>query len=107
VTKLKVALGKLLKQKSMPSLFGIGVLNGLLPCGLVYIAVAGATANIFNGASLAGNLIGIKYRQQLMKAVPYLIAIIGIIFIIRGLHLGIPYLSPHISAQTGSVVSCH
>jgi len=126
VAKVKIALGGLLKQKSFSSLFAIGALNGLLPCGLVYIAVAGAAATttalhgalymaLFGlgtipamfGVSLAGNLIGIKYRQQLMKAVPYLIAIIGILFIIRGLNLGIPYLSPHISAQTGSVVSCH
>ena len=126
VAKLKTALGSLMRQKSFSSLFLIGILNGFLPCGLVYIAIAGATAasGFAEGAiymalfglgtipamyamSIAGNMIGVQTRNKIMKAVPYFIAIIGILFIIRGLNLGIPYLSPEIAPESGEVKVCH
>ena len=49
VTKVKSLLGNLFKQKSYSSLFSIGVLNGLLPCGLVYtaLAVAATSGDVF------------------------------------------------------------
>lgn len=104
---------KLFAVSSIPSLFLIGLLNGLLPCGLVYIAIAGAinTNALFNGIiymiifgigtipimfaiPLLGNLIGNAFRKKYGKIVPVFIIILGIIFILRGLSLGIPYLSP-------------
>ncbi len=104
---------KLFEVSSFPSLFLIGLLNGLLPCGLVYIAIAGAinTNALLNGIiymiifgigtipimfaiPLLGNLIGNAFRKKYGKIVSVFIVLLGIIFILRGLSLGIPYLSP-------------
>lgn len=104
---------KLFMVSSLPSLFLIGLLNGLLPCGLVYIAIAGAinTNEIFYGVfymiifglgtipimfiiPMVGNLIGNAFRKKYGKIVSVFIVILGIIFILRGLSLGIPYISP-------------
>jgi uncharacterized protein len=104
---------KLFSKNSIPSLFFIGLLNGLLPCGLVYVAIAGAisTGDIFNGIlymilfglgtipvmfaiPLAGNLLGTSIRKRFQGVVSAFIVILGILFILRGLALGIPYISP-------------
>lgn len=100
-------------KQSLHNLFIIGLLNGLLPCGLVYVAVAGAlntgdvipgilfmlvfgigTTPVMMGISLAGNMIGAGIRQWVNKLIPYMIVTLGILFILRGLALGIPYISP-------------
>lgn len=98
---------------SLPSLFFIGLLNGLLPCGLVYVAIAGAinTNATLNGViymiifglgtipvmatiPLLGNLIGKNIRKRFRNALSVFIVVLGIIFILRGLSLGIPFVSP-------------
>lgn len=113
VGKLKKTIGRMFSIRSFSSLFFIGLLNGLLPCGLVYIALAGAigTGNITQGAlymilfglgtipmllsiSLAGNMMGQAIRNKMNKLIPILVMVVGILFILRGLSLGIPYLSP-------------
>ena len=115
---LKKAFGKFLTRKTYPSLFMLGLLNGFLPCGLVYIALAGAliTSNVYEGTfymllfglgtipmmlaiSLAGNLISLKLRKSLSRIIPYFIVLLGLLFILRGLNLGIPYISPKLSQQ--------
>ena len=104
---------RLFKQSSITSLFIIGLLNGLLPCGLVYVAIAGAinTNDVLSGINymilfgigtipvmfvipIAGNLIGIGLRKKLSGVVSVFIVFLGILFILRGLSLGIPYISP-------------
>jgi sulfite exporter TauE/SafE len=106
---------RLFKLKTYRSLFFIGLLNGFLPCGLVYIALAGALvmSKYYEGAfymvffglgtvpmllaiSIAGNIISQKLRHKLTKAIPFIIILLGILFILRGLNLGIPYISPKI-----------
>lgn len=117
-TSLKRAFSRLFSKKSMSSLFLLGILNGFLPCGLVYMALAGALvmSHILEGAlymllfglgtipmllaiSLAGNMISQKFRRSLSRIIPYLIALLGILFILRGLNLGIPYVSPKLDQQ--------
>jgi uncharacterized protein len=44
--------------------------------------------------SMLGNVISISVRNKLNKIIPYVVVFIGIIFIFRGLCLGIPLLSP-------------
>ena len=104
---------KLFQISSLPSLFLIGLLNGLLPCGLVYVAIAGAinTNNILYGIlymiifglgtvpvmlaiPLLGNLIGSGFRRKYTFLLNWFIVILGVLFILRGLSLGIPYISP-------------
>lgn len=113
VGKLKKSIGKLFAVRSFQSLFFIGLLNGLLPCGLVYIAIAGAigtgstaegalymilfglgTIPMMLGISLAGNVLGLAVRQKINKIIPVLVVVVGLLFVLRGLDLGIPYLSP-------------
>ena len=111
--RLIIQFRKLFSQSSISSLFVIGLLNGLLPCGLVYVAIAGAintnevtqgiiymllfgigTIPIMFVIPLAGNLIGIGLRKKLRGVVAVFIVSLGILFILRGLSLGIPYVSP-------------
>ena len=44
ISKIKMTLGSQFKNKSYKSLFTIGLLNGFLPCGMVYVALFGAIA---------------------------------------------------------------
>jgi sulfite exporter TauE/SafE len=107
------SIQRLFEHRSYGGLFLIGSLNALLPCGLVYMAIAGSigTGSIVNGAlfmiifglgtipmmlsiSLIGNIINRAIRNRINRVIPYMIVIIGLIFILRGLSLGIPYLSP-------------
>lgn len=104
---------KLFTKSAISSLFVIGLLNGLLPCGLVYVAIAGAISSgeILSGIfymilfglgtipvmftiPLAGHMIGTSVRKRFRGVVSAFIIILGILFILRGLSLGIPYLSP-------------
>ena len=113
VGKLKKSIGRLFSVRSFSSLFFIGMLNGLLPCGLVYMAIAGAigTGGVAEGSvymilfglgtipmllmiSMAGNILSSSIRNKINKLIPILVVVVGILFILRGLSLGIPYLSP-------------
>jgi len=112
----KNQIGKLFRSDSHSSLYTIGILNGLLPCGFVYMGLAGAitTGTIWYSAlymmlfgfgtvpamltiSLASNLISLNLRKRINALIPYLAAVLGILFILRGLSLGIPFISPDIS----------
>lgn len=111
--KLKSAFRRLFTLSSLPSLFLIGLLNGLLPCGLVYVAIAGAintnhpwpgvlymtlfglgTIPVMLLIPLIGNLIGNSIRRRFRHLLSVFIVLLGILFILRGLSLGIPYISP-------------
>ena len=113
VGKLKKSIGKLFSVRSFSSLFFIGLLNGLLPCGLVYMAIAGAigTGEVVLGSlymimfglgtipmmlsiAIAGNILSVAIRSKINRLIPVLVVLVGIFFILRGLSLGIPYLSP-------------
>ena len=108
------------------SLLGIGLLNGILPCGLVYVAVAGAintgdvlsamiymalfgagTIPVMLAVSLAGTMISLKLRIFVHKLSPYVIVLLGVLFILRGLSLGIPYVSPKAEALTPVIEKAH
>lgn len=111
--KIKEAFGKLFKSGSLTSMLFIGIVNGLLPCGFVYVGVAGAIASgdVLSGVlymalfgmgtipvmfitSVAGNFISLGVRQRLTRIIPVLAIILAVIFILRGLSLGIPFISP-------------
>lgn len=127
VSKLKNSMGAELKKKRPDTFFTIGFLNGLLPCGLVYMAVLGATAiqGFWEGAvymvlfgmgtvplmslmAWAGNSISVKLRNRMRKLVPFVVALMGVLFILRGLGLGIPFVSPREhNAKVEASASCH
>jgi hypothetical protein len=118
-------MGSLFKSKSRVSFYLIGFLNGLLPCGMVYLALTSAlaTQSILQGAvimaffglgtmpalimvAIGGQYMGRVLRSKLQVLLPVFIFSMGIILILRGLSLGIPYLSPQTGIGT-AVVSCH
>lgn len=123
VEKLKNALRKLFGIHNYGSLLVIGILNGLLPCGLVYMGIAGsmATGSVVKGTLfMAGfglgtfpammtvgmirNLISISFRERIRKTVPIFVGIMAVLLILRGINLGIPYLSPKmVKTESG----CH
>ncbi|HBR52883.1 MAG TPA: hypothetical protein DEA82_01340 [Flavobacteriaceae bacterium] len=126
VGKLKSALGNALKGKSIDRFFTIGFLNGLLPCGLVYMAVFGSVAAggawegslymVFFGlgtiplmttATYLGNFLKAGLRQRLLKAIPVVVVIVGMLFVLRGLGLGIPYVSPSEMVAVEKVSATH
>ncbi|HEU5054359.1 MAG TPA: sulfite exporter TauE/SafE family protein [Hanamia sp.] len=124
--KIRSSLSKLFKKRNYKSVFFIGLLNGLLPCGLVYMAVAGAiaTASLWKsslfmaffglgtfplmlGVSFFGGFISLATRQKIRAAYPLLMFIIACLLIFRGLGLGIPYLSPSGIGHSSSAILCH
>ena len=123
---VKGRLGKELGKRRMETFLLIGALNGLLPCGLVYLGVLGAlaTGNPMHGslfmatfglgtvpmmtaACYLGNFAGSCVRKRIRKLIPAVLVLMGLLFILRGMGLGIPYLSPapiaHLSA---TIVEC-
>ena len=127
ISRIKSSLGAALKKKSPDTFLTIGFLNGFLPCGLVYMAVFGAlaTGSIFEGSlymllfgmgtiplmttavyfsgMLSGNL-----RNRVQKLIPVFVVLAGLMFIIRGLGLDIPYLSPApVTEIVSASASCH
>lgn len=114
ITKVKSALGNQFKKKDNPSIFIIGLLNGYLPCGMVYMALFGAIAMnqielsifymiLFGIGTIPfmsfivyiADFISISFRNKIQKIIPIIAIIIGLLFIIRGLGLNIPFISPH------------
>lgn len=127
ISKLKSSLGKALKKRTADTFLTIGFLNGFLPCGLVYMAVFGAiaTGSLFEGslymilfgigtiplmttAIYLGKFLNSTIKQRIQKAIPVFVVVIGLLFILRGLGLGIPYISPAPIVETASsAIECH
>jgi len=127
ISKVKQHLGAQFKNKSYKSLFTIGLLNGYLPCGMVYVALFGAIA--MQSASLGvlymllfglgtvpmmslvvyvNSFITVSFRNKVQRAIPYVAVVVGCLFILRGLGLGIPYLSPsNMSLYVQATPNCH
>ncbi|WP_158858384.1 sulfite exporter TauE/SafE family protein [Lunatibacter salilacus] len=113
VGRLKQALSKYLKKGGTGAYFTTGMLNGFLPCGMVYLALIaslamqsplyGAAYMFFFGLGTIPMLISLmvtqhmlasQVRNKLLKGMPYFAMFIGILFIVRGMGLGIHYISP-------------
>ncbi|WP_291777301.1 sulfite exporter TauE/SafE family protein [Cecembia sp.] len=121
--RLKSSLGKYLKKGGTQAFFASGLLNGLLPCGMVYIALIASlalqsplegalymmffglgTIPMLIGVMLTGKILSLPIRNKLTNAMPYVAMFIGILFIVRGLGLGIHYVSPKLpSFEDGKV----
>lgn len=127
IAKIKQSLGSQFKNKSYKSLFIIGLLNGYLPCGMVYVALFGAiamqsvgfgvlymilfglgTIPMMSSIVYLNSFITLTTRNKIQKAIPYVAVIIGVLFILRGLGLGIPYISPsNMSLFVQQTPDCH
>jgi len=119
-------MGRLLQSKQLHQYLLLGMANGLLPCGLVYLAIAGSLTTTGIGESIlfmasfgTGTLpamlllsffgvhVKLSLRQQMRKAVPFIIAGMAVLLILRGLNLGIPFVSPVLANAPQPVISCH
>lgn len=127
ISRVKTNLGNQFKRKSPDALFTIGLLNGLLPCGLVYAALFGAiamqnvslsvfymllygigTIPLMSVVVYVANFLSIPFRNKLQKAIPVVTVVIGILFVMRGMGLDIAYVSPsnmHLFIQASA--NCH
>ncbi|MEM6782199.1 MAG: sulfite exporter TauE/SafE family protein [Bacteroidota bacterium] len=113
---LLARVGPLYQRGGLPALFAVGLLNGLLPCGFVYAALATAIASgsIAGGASfmaafglgtlpamfalsVAGRRMSARWRTRLARWAPLGLAVVGVLLILRGLSLGL-FLSPDVRA---------
>ena len=126
VYKLRNAMGTQLKKKDPKTLFTMGFLNGLLPCGLVYMAVFGSlvtgdaslgalylmlfglgTVPLMTTAIYLGNFLKGQVKQSILKLIPIFVVLIGVLFILRGMGLGIKYISPSNMVTVEEVSSNH
>lgn len=127
IGKIKSSLGAALKKKTPDTFLTIGFLNGFLPCGLVYMAVFGAIASgdIFQGslymaffglgtiplmttAVYFSSMLNGVLRKKVQRYIPAFVVMVGILFILRGMGLDIPYLSPAPATEmVNASTSCH
>ena len=119
INSIKTAMAKRFGRTSFANLFLIGMLNGLLPCGLVYMGLAGAVAMaspiegglfmtcfglgtlpLMLSVAIYGNKIKKKFLPPVKRFVPVFLFLLGTLFILRGMNLGIPYVSHQLKSQT-------
>jgi sulfite exporter TauE/SafE len=123
---LKATFRNLLHRRSYAGVFGLGAANGLLPCGLVYLA---GTASVATGEVGAAALYMVVFglgtlpmmlgmalfgpalmkrlqRFRLKPLVPIAVSVVAVSLILRGLALGIPYVSPAMSAGNVECSAC-
>ncbi len=112
LSKLQSAMGAKLREGNPDAFLSIGFLNGFLPCGLVYMALVGAmamasapmgalymmvfglgTVPLMSGTALMGKVFKTRL-PAVRKWIPVFVVLIGLLFILRGMGLGIPYVSP-------------
>lgn len=112
-------MSKVMRTRGFLKFFFLGILNGLLPCGMVYLAllnsilcespIQGFFSMIAFGAGTLPVMLSVHYfsskitpffRKRLLNWVPLILTITGVLVIVRGSNLGIPYLSPKISVKT-------
>lgn len=118
---------KLLRSSAGPGSFLLlGMANGLLPCGMIYIALASTLSfsavnesvvfmAMFGAGTIpammlvayAGQAMKFELRLLLRKAVPFFILSMGVLLILRGMNLGIPFISPELPDAAGKAVVCH
>lgn len=123
---VRLKMSNLLFNGRPGSLYAFGMLNGLLPCGMVYMALAGAiaTGTTLGGAGFMalfglgtlpamwaltffGSFAKQEFRSRAKKLFPALMAIMAVLLILRGLDLDIPYLSPALHLTHSDPVQCH
>ncbi|WP_345795474.1 sulfite exporter TauE/SafE family protein [Algoriphagus sp. CAU 1675] len=110
---IKRKLAYFLKKGGRLAFLATGLANGLLPCGMVYMALVaalgmqspwmGAAYMFFFGLGTiplllvlmySGQLISNQSRRFFQRAIPYFGMVLGLIFIFRGLGLGLHGFSP-------------
>jgi sulfite exporter TauE/SafE len=108
-----------------PNIILLGLLNGILPCGLVYVALAGAltTGNAFSGSMFMlffgigtvpllmvstyfGKSIKSKFPGLYQKVLPVMTAVLGVVMIVRGIIINMPISINFLEALANPIL-CH
>lgn len=116
--RIQKMFSQFITKPGLTAQFTVGMINGLLPCGLVYLALAGAatTTHPFQGSAFMAlfglgtlpMMLAVSFtsrwvtqgvRTTILKTIPYFVAVVAVLFIIRGMNLGVPYLSPKINTN--------
>ncbi len=125
--KIRGAMARQFGRTSPQAMLAIGILNGLLPCGMVYAALLGAVAmqNVLRGTAFMfffglgtmllmsavpylGHTVSPSIRNRIRRFVPIAVGCLGLLFIVRGMGLSIPYVSPSaVSLFLGQAPDCH
>jgi sulfite exporter TauE/SafE len=126
--QVKQALSMTIGKPGLPALFFTGSLNGLLPCGLVYMALSASlsgstamesallmyafglgTVPMLVAITLVRNRVSLFHAGRIRKLVPVILFLFGCIFVLRGANLGIPILSPHVAVEQCEIKAtcCH
>ncbi len=112
---LKARMGTQLIQKNNFARFSLGLLNGLLPCGMVYLALVSSMATGGNlqsalfmfiyGLGTFPMMIGVGYfkefitpaiRSKMRRLLPFILSFLGMLLILRGVYVNYgPKDAPH------------
>jgi uncharacterized protein len=122
----KIISSLLQKVNNLFGFFAMGMANGLLPCGMVYIALittlsfttlAGSisfmamfgmgTLPAMMLVGMAGQFVKPSVRSSMQKAVPWFVVLVGVVLVLRGMNLGIPFVSPALPGEADDAVICH
>jgi len=122
--KIKKAITYYFQHANGYNMVILGMLNGLLPCGMLYAALIGAMAagDVISGTlfmtafglgtiplmltvSFAGNLLSYKWKYRLNHLSPVFIFAVGALLILRGLHVHMPSFVP--VELERSLYNCH
>lgn len=126
-SRVQQLIGSLFQKANNPSgFFVMGMANGLLPCGMVYVALITTLSFSTVGESvgfmsmfgagtlpammmvgLAGQFIRPSIKTAMQKVIPFFVLLVGVLLVLRGLDLGIPFVSPALPAASGNAVVCH
>lgn len=121
---IQTMMGRAVRSKSRFRLMAFGAINGLLPCGMVYVALLNAllaensltsafammafgvgTLPMMIFVPFMSNKLGTATRQKLNRSIPYVLTVVGILIAVRGMNLGIPFVSPRIDMVKKSTLS--
>ncbi len=128
-------LGRFMGNPGLGAITFAGVLNGLLPCGLVYVALSASMSatsvaqaamfmyvfgigtlpmllsiTLLSKTSFFTSRLSFLRTASLKRMVPAIMFVFGCLFILRGMNLGIPYLSPKVEVTGGHTIKsscCH
>lgn len=123
--RLKKPFQHLIRRRTPASLFLLGILNGLLPCVMVYLAAGtalvlgktwtslgfmvvfglGTTPLLWLASEGFRNIMG-RLKINVDYVYSTLSLITGLLLILRGLHLGVPWLSPDLMHWAGHAETC-
>ncbi len=102
--RLTAPLVRLLQKPTLWHIVGFGFLNGLLPCGSIYLALAGAlvtpspvagatymlvfglgTLPAMLGLLSLANWLTVAWRQRLSRGLPWATVLVALLLIVRGI----------------------